>query len=95
MLLSLACSHKPQEQENEYVEIGISSNFIDYEETPMYSSTKAFSDRDIFGVEIHDEQGQTYAAWLTSDLSTESVRLLKNKRYVCYLTVHCHPKLNT
>lgn len=84
-LFFISCSSKPQEQDEEYIEIGFSSNFIDYEEAPMYSSTKSFTDRDIFGVEIHDEEGNKYAAWLTSDLSTESVRLLKNKRYVCYL----------
>lgn len=72
------------QEEEEYVEIGFKSSFIDYSETPMYP-TRAFSDRDVFGVEIRDENGNAYACWLTSDLGKDVVKLMKNKRYACYL----------
>ena len=72
------------QEDEDFVEIGFKSSFIDYSESPMYP-TRAFSDRDIFGVEIRDDGGNNYACWLTSDLGKEVVKLMKNKRYVCYL----------
>ena len=86
-LLFFSCSSNQdptKEEPVEYIEIGLSSLLVDYSETPMLS-TKAFSDRDIFGVEIHDDNRNYYASWLTSDLSSDVIKLVKNKRYVCYL----------
>lgn len=70
--------------EDEYVDVGVKASFIDYNESPMVT-TKAFSDRDIFAVEIHDEDAAYYACWLTSDLKSDKIKLLRNKRYICYL----------
>lgn len=72
------------EPHEEYIEVGLKSSFFDYSETPM-TTTKAFSDRDIFGVEIHDNNGNYYATWLTNDLGSDVIRLLKGRRYICYL----------
>ena len=72
------------EPEEEYIEVGLKSTFFDYSETPM-TTTKAFSNRDIFGVEIHDNNGNYYATWLTNDLGSDVVRLLKGRRYICFL----------
>ena len=73
---------KPESEE--YVEVAFNSLLVDFSEEPM-APTKSFSNRDIFGVEIHDDSRNYYAAWLTTDLSSDVIKLVKNKRYICYL----------
>ena len=84
LLMLIGCERaNPAEDSQEVVTVGFKTNLIDISESPM--RTKAFSNRDIFAVEIHDENGKYYACWLTSDLGTDKIRLLKGKHYICYL----------
>lgn len=81
------------EEEVEYVEVGLKPKGVDLSITPK--STRASSSDDLYGVSIFDitnmhkpgeddwmgMQNDFYAAWLTEDITTEKIRLMKGRWY--------------
>ena len=72
-----------EENEEEYVELTLKPKGIDMSITPM--ATRA-SSSDLYLVMVYKDEarsGNEYASWLTDNLSSEKIRLLKGKKYVC------------
>lgn len=79
-----ACeSQLPNANEEEFIELGLIPKGIDMTLSPM--STKATSS-DLYMVSVYKDKaidGNEYAAWLTDDLQSEKIKLLKGRKYVC------------
>lgn len=88
------------EEEVEYVEVGLKPKGVEVSVTPK--STRASSSDDLYGVNIwditnyHKEgeddwmglQSDSYAAWLTEDITTEKIRLRKGRCYrICVVYI--------
>lgn len=81
--VGLSCDRVDPQDEVEYVEIKLQLKGVDITAFPM---TRASSD-DLYGVEIMQGE-EIYATWLTDDITSSTIRLLRGKTYsvyVCYV----------
>ena len=99
LLCLSSCEKKPApiddngEEAVEYVEVGLRPKGVDISVSPM--NTKAGSSDGLYGVSIFKNlnTSQTtyaidafpYAAWLTDDLSSETIKLVTGAKYYCYV----------
>ena len=73
----------PADQPEEYVELGLRLKGV---EISIDSITKGASSNDIYCVEVQkDDEGETYAIWVTDDITSQKFKLLKGHKYRFYV----------
>lgn len=89
-LLSCEKSVAEDQQDGEYVELGLSPKGIDISVVPMAAKS---SEDDVYCVHVRQgkkewelyDVGVSYATWVTDDLSKEKIKLLKGYSYRVYV----------
>lgn len=77
-----SCENKPELITEEYVEVALKPKGVDMTESPL---SKAGTSSDLYGLEIMVDDDQIYACWVTDDISSSTIRLLKGKTYNFHL----------
>lgn len=77
-LMTVSCERNPRtiDEQDDYIEIRLVPKSVDISTSPLTRS----GDDDLYGVEILKD-GEVYACWLTDNLSSSPIRLLKSKTY--------------
>lgn len=69
----------PAEQPDDYIELGLSPKGVDIS---IESMTKGATSNDIYCVVVQkNEARETYAIWVTDDITTQKIKLLKGHKY--------------